>query len=170
MLHDTLTPLLLMREELQPVPRSSETERRLNSRTTIANSPLYERAIARFYLGAEIHGSPSLIPQPHAPPTPPQTQQRLRPLRTLKHPPALDGSPVMPPKYFLERTRNAVPGASVLRTPMALDLNSDNKGPEGALWTEVIEITDSEPEENQPKIPFLVVLWTMVRQIFSSHN
>ena len=77
MLHDTLTPLLLMREELQPVPQLSETQKRLNSRTTIANSPLYDEAIARFYLGAEIHGSPSPIPQPHAPPTPPQTQQRL---------------------------------------------------------------------------------------------
>lgn len=159
-----------MREELQPVPRLPETERCLNSRTTIANSPLYERAIAKFYLGAGIHGSPSPIPQPHAPPTPPQTQQRLRPLRTLKHPPAPDGSLVTPPKYFLERTRNAAPGASVLRTPMALDLDSDNEGPEGALGTEVIEIADSEPEEDQPKIPFLVVFWIMVRQSVSSHN
>ena len=167
MLHDTLTPLLLMREELQPVPQTPETERRFNSRTTIANSPLYERAIARFYFGADIHGSPSPIP---APPTPPQTQERLRPLRTLKHPPAPDGSPVAPPKYSLERTRNAVPGASILRTPLALDLDSDNEGPEGALGTEVIEIADSEPEEDQPKIPFLVVLWTMVRQSSSSHN
>ena len=165
MLHDTLTPLLLMREELQPVPQSSETQKRLNSRTTIANSPLYDEAIARFYLGAEIHGSPSLIPQPHAPPTPPQTQQRLQPLRTLKHLPAPDGSPVTPPQYFLKPTRNAAPGASILRTPIALD--SDN---EGASGTEVIEIADSEPEEDQPKIPFLVVLWTMVRQSSSSHN
>lgn len=167
MLHDTLTPLLLMREELQPVPRTTETERRFNSRTTIANSPLYKEAIARFYFGAEIRGSPSLIP---APPTPPQTQERLRPLRTLKHPPAPDGSAVTPPKYSLERTRNAVPGASVLRTPVALDLDSDNEGPEGAWGTEVIEIADSEPEEDQPKIPFLVVFWTMVRQSSSSHN
>ena len=79
MLHDELTPLLLMREELQPVPQSAITEKHLNSRTTIANSPLYEEAIAKFYLAAETHGhhSPSPTSQPHVLPTPPQTQQRL---------------------------------------------------------------------------------------------
>lgn len=165
MLHDNLTPLLLMREELQPVPQSAVTEKRLNSRTTIANSPLYEEAVARFYLGAETHGhhSPSPIPQTHVLPTPPQTQQRLRPFRSLKHPPAPDGSSVTPPRYILEQRRSSAPGASVSRMPISRDPGLDDEGPNGASETEVIEITDSEPEEDESKIPILIVLWTMVR-------
>lgn len=165
MLHEHLTPLLLMREELQPVPRTVTSEIRLRSRSTICNSKLYNDAIARFYLGVEIIGQHSPLPVMNLQelPTPPRTLIRAGPSHHSKQPSPSDISSPTPSFYPFEK-KTTVPGAHILHSPNVLDPDSDDDNDtfKQSLEADIIEITsDSDQELGQS--PFLVVVWTMVR-------
>jgi hypothetical protein len=190
MQHNELTPLLLMREELQPRPSCKATLYTQQARTTIVHSPLYNKAIQMFYSDSE---SPTYLPSPRTPPlnahhqvlpTPPQTIQRagLGPslARKLEHPSLSDASDhsdgsrssATPPPFILPDP-NAIDAAQRHVIPSyQLDPDSSDEL-EGIaedtrleIEAEVIVIdsddSNSDQETSQVSVPFLLVVWTTV--------
>jgi hypothetical protein len=76
MQHNELTPLLLVREELQPRSSCKSTLYIQQARTTIVHSPLYNMAVQMFYsdtLPVTYPPSPQTPPLNTPPPSSPNT-------------------------------------------------------------------------------------------------
>ena len=126
MQHYELTPLLLMRQELQPKPSRSATLYVQQARTTIVQSPFYNKAIQMFYSDAPTYlpspWTPPLIGHPQGLPTPPQTVQRAGPSesRKLEHLALFNDSDAS--DYSDESSATwSTPPLSILPIPNAID-------------------------------------------------
>jgi hypothetical protein len=162
--HDELTPLLLMREELQPKPSRMATLYVQQARTTIVHSPFYNEAVQRFYPDAPTyHPSTPRNVCPQVLPTPPQTIHRAGPSRTLELPASLrdasEGSATKLPPVIPHD-----PNTTLLDPLYQLDPDSSDETI--AEDPEVIVI-DSDSDQELSRVivlvPFLVVFFTIVR-------
>jgi hypothetical protein len=176
MQHHELTPLLLMREELQPKPTRSATLHVQQARITIVHSSLYNKAIQMFYSDTPpvTHPpsprTPPLNARPQVLPTPPQTIQRAGPSNKLEHLASLsdasDGSSTTPPPSILPDP-NAIDAAQQHVNPLYLldpDSSDEAVAEDPQIEADVIVIdSDSDQETSQVTVPFLLVVWTMVR-------
>jgi hypothetical protein len=80
--HDLLTPLLFMREELEPVHKVTTVINKPR-RITMKSSPMYEVAVRKYY-GMQnllINSDPTSEPPPKTPLTPPAMQKINAPRR-----------------------------------------------------------------------------------------
>lgn len=176
MQHDKLTPLLLMREELQPKPSRMATLYVQQARTTIVHSPLYNEAIQMFYSDTLTYppsprlGTPPPNARPQFLPTPPQTIQRAGPSdsRRLENPASLndasDGSSATPPPFIL-CDPNAIDEELHVKAIYQLDPDSSDEAvaEDPQIEADVISIdSSSDQETSQVTVPFLVVVWTTV--------
>jgi hypothetical protein len=172
MQHDELTPLLLMREELQPKPSRMSTLYAQQARTTIVHSPLYNEAIQRFYYSGALtyHPSTPRNARPQDLLTPPPTIHRAGSSRKLEHLASLndasasDGpgsSTKLPP--FILHDPNIYPSRFYQLDPDS-DSSDDTIAEDPQIEAEVTVIdSDSDQELSQVTVPFLVVFWTIVR-------
>ena len=129
MQHYELTPLLLMREELQPKPSRSTTLYVQQSRTTIVQSPLYNKAIQMFYSDTPTYlpspRTPPLIGRPQGLPTPPQTVQRAGPSESRK----LEHLTLFNDASDYSDESSATPPLSILPVPKAIDAEQRHVNP-----------------------------------------
>ncbi|PPQ95987.1 hypothetical protein CVT26_016203 [Gymnopilus dilepis] len=151
LLHETLTPLLIMREELQPTPRTIATRRsRLRRRITIKDSPLWPDAVDKFYLRKKPKDT---LPPQVSTSTPAQSQHILTPQAFEKPETGLQGVTQVSPSVRL-----SLP----IRCSDSIIVKSDDTdtraGPSNRS-VEVIELFDSD-EETDVKVPIVVVFWT----------
>jgi hypothetical protein len=166
MQHDELTPLLLMREELQPRPSRTATLYVQQARTTIVHSPLYNEAVQRFYFGVlPVTYHPSTPPSrnarlpvgPQDLPTPPPTSRRLEHPASLKD--ASGGSSTKLPPFILHD-----PDTTPVDHFYQLDPDSsDDAIAEDPQIEAEVTVIDSDSDEEQVTVPFLVIFWTIVR-------
>ena len=129
MQHYELTPLLLMREELQPKPSRSTTLYVQQSRTTIVQSPLYNKAIQMFYSDTPTYlpspRTPPLIARPQVLPTPPQTIRRAGPSESRK----LEHLTLFNDASDYSDESSATPPLSILPVPKAIDAEQRHVNP-----------------------------------------
>jgi hypothetical protein len=183
MQHKELTPLLLMREELQQKPSRMATLYVQQARTSIVHSPLYNKAIQMFYYS----DTPTYLPSPRTPPlnacpqvlpTPPHTIQQAGPSHKLEHPGLAslndasdhsDGSSATPPPFILSHPNSIDAAQRHVNPSYQLDPDSSDEAvtvaedPRLEIEAEVIVIDSDSDQETLPvTVPFLLVFWTMV--------
>ncbi|PPQ81844.1 hypothetical protein CVT26_014406 [Gymnopilus dilepis] len=176
LLHEKLTPLLIMREELQATPRTKITRRsRVRRRLAIKDSPLWADAVDKFYLRRKSENPTSQAS------TSTRRQRLITPLLAVESARgSLQGS--SPNDHFeghsVTCTSSGIPPAYILpllpltplpiryADPMIVDSHGPKAGPSNQP-VEVIEVFDSDDENNVP-ILVVVIFWTQNNAPYTS--